>query len=249
MVSVLRIYKPDECSADGIPLDWDRCRACAPARDLVALAAAEGMYDLVPVHQSSAAACSVCDSHGSLKAAVLAELTRCICDGESGRLNPGCPRTKGDVPRCESCSHQMSEGTWEGRKPADDLLGDEGLFERMADLLRRRIEPAGGPFHYSACDSLCDHGEPFRYRVEDNDWDYVTTTGSPVRGVRVAGEMVAARGEVEASWRSVDIRVGMVAKRTLGDRFDPGKVLQVRPFDLTRENVSVLCLRCWAAPI
>lgn len=53
---------------------------------------------------------------------------------------------------------------------------------------------------------------------------------------------------IEASWRPVDIRVGMVAKRTFGDRFEPGELLQVRPFDLTRENVSVLCLRCWAGP-
>lgn len=52
----------------------------------------------------------------------------------------------------------------------------------------------------------------------------------------------------DVSWRPVDIRVGMVAKCTLGDRFDAGKVLQVRPFDLTRENVALLCLRCWATP-
>lgn len=51
---------------------------------------------------------------------------------------------------------------------------------------------------------------------------------------------------VEASWRSVEVRRGMVGRRGLGDRFDPMNVFHVRPWDLRPENLAVLCLRCWA---
>jgi hypothetical protein len=49
---------------------------------------------------------------------------------------------------------------------------------------------------------------------------------------------------VEASWRAVDVRVGMMAKRA---GLDPAACpLVARPFDLRRENVAILCLRCYA---
>jgi hypothetical protein len=51
---ILRIYDPIECDEQGVPLDWERCRACGGELRIRAV-------------------CSVCAGAGSLKAAALAE--------------------------------------------------------------------------------------------------------------------------------------------------------------------------------
>jgi hypothetical protein len=67
--SALRIYDPAECSDDGKPLDWDRCRNCGGE-------GRKGLWragSIVRVEDGVASAtCAVCGGHGSLKAAALA---------------------------------------------------------------------------------------------------------------------------------------------------------------------------------
>lgn len=229
-MSVLRIYRPDECSADGIPLDWNRCRGLDELDG--------GMGSLHEAMRQRGEDCPSCGGHESLKAAVLAELigTRRyrVYDSYHGEFMDISEPVENPIARCSSCSHKMSEGTWEDPSAAGSLSTVETRARGERLIMRgeepRAIDAPGttASLHYSACDLLCKHGGP------DGE---------------TAGRWAEWHPEsVFASWRPVDIRVGMVAKRTLGDRFDPGNVLQVRPFDLTRENVSVMCLRCWAAP-
>jgi hypothetical protein len=137
-------------------------------------------------------------------------------------------RFRGSVPipeaeighRCESCSHPMSEGTWEDG-PRREWTAED------ADLAELAGVPSGsGPrVHYSPCDEGCDHGGPARLRLEqrgEKGW-------IPVTDQRPGDALLLDRVDaVEASWRSVDIR-------TLG-----------WPHDLRPEKLAVLCLRCFA---
>lgn len=86
---LLRIYEPAECDAHGVPLGWDRCRAC-------------GGPDAV-------GGCDDCAGHGSLRVAVLATLSEAHANSYArtfGWSEPDPPF----VLRCQGCGHPTSEG-------------------------------------------------------------------------------------------------------------------------------------------
>jgi hypothetical protein len=234
MTELLRICDPAECDERGVPLDWERCRACG----------GKGLN----MSQHAASDCAKCGGHGSLKAAALAALKAHVW--KRGGQHPEDP-----VTRCEGCGHPMSDGTWVNPPAAGldrgPLLDDEGI----RGLLTQPYSEHGfhgwaerrGAVHWSRCDEQCDHGSMGRIRDTqrgENGGQWLERAFNPeprAHGGVVAG--VRQGYEVEASWRSVDVRVGMVARRAGLTTMNP---LIVRPFDLRPKNVAVLCLRCWA---
>lgn len=212
-MSILRVYDPPECDERGVPLDWERC-GCNDSRPV------SGMVRV----------CAVCDDHGSLKAAALAERWERYCRERApaeGFVVFLRAMLNGPV-RCESCSHPMSEGTWEnpvrpdsGLSVLDDIAMRELLARPFGDGFHAWAERQGVA-HYSPCDEGCSHGGPGRVHL-----------GRPAAARLVNDLPMAPRdataGRIEASWRPVDVR-------TLG-----------WPHDLRPEKLAVLCLRCWAA--
>ncbi len=222
-MSILRAYDPPECDGRGVPLDWERCRACEAARNLANFAAAEAMCDLADVHRRACATCATCGGYGSLKAAVLAS--------RLARFRGSVPIPEAEIGhRCENCGHPLSEGTWED-PPLAEWLGTFEARERGRKCILRGVEPkatAGGSQHYSPCDEGCRHSGPLRC---DSPSDLTTRwdTYLPVADTDVLRSVVGAGVKVEASWRPVDVRC-------LG-----------WPHDLRPERLAVLCLRCFAA--
>lgn len=226
-MSILRVYDPSECDAAGVPLDWERCRCQSFA-----------MTDDV--------SCQFCLDQGSLKAAALDhELRWQRSEHIYAQLHGEVLREVAFMGRCTSCSHPMSEGTWEdhSRVPhAGVLAGDEGLrrtWVRWAfEELRAGREPTrlddslpqsdGRVVHYSPCDEACTHGGPIRWKATWADEPHTWMPEGPLEAVPT-GKGVANGTTIEASWRPIDIR-------TLG-----------WPHDLRPEKLAVLCLRCFAA--
>lgn len=234
MSDLLRVYDPTECGIDGAPLDWERCRSCAGKGYTVDM-----RIPRVGPRSALPEGCPACAERGSLKVAALWEY------GGYGPTKIMQIRLPDDhVFRCEGCGHPMSEGTWE-----DDGSGILTAADRLrsaAESLRARCEPVSKFVHYSPCDEGCRHGGPQRIENEvEKRWDMTPTTNEDL--LRAARASAFSYGwAVEASWRSVEVRRGMVGRRGLGDRFDPMNVFHVRPWDLRPENLAVLCLRCWA---
>lgn len=227
--TILRIYDPVECDANGVPLDYERCRACCGV----------GM-----VFERT---CDVCDGHGSLKAAALAYLTTtcgareesvgAVCnrrphddrwhgeirDGETwagwggGEPNP----QRQEPARCDGCGHPMNEGTWEHGHLWQHAF--DGPLRWLRGEFSDDAEPPGPSVHWSPCDEGCRHGGPMRVGDPPSPYD-------PYADTLTAGRAVAAwpRRRAEASWRPVDVR-------PLG-----------WPHDLRPERLAVLCLRCLA---
>ena len=248
--AVLRFYKMAECDEHGVPLDWDRCRACGGtgwrggAESLVTTGEGAVVGHMVPAdaaEPTDADVCGTCKGHGSLKAAALVFRLR----DRYEPIRPVSSVAEGEYPplreraRCEGCGHPMNDGTWDGvpeRYPAAQLAAIlDGALTDLCD----GFEPAATTtaVHFSPCDEGCRHGGPVRCagrrlhllveRLEPEGWTYVETTRFP------AGAMAKAvgwdtGGRVEASWRQVDVRP-----------LD-------WPHDLRPESVAVLCLRCWA---
>lgn len=251
---VLRIYDPAECDPRGVPLDWERCRACSGT-------------GRTPSHLDlpREGECWTCDGHGSLKAAALEYALRPQGDEEVARrigefdhdalpadttaavdqILADAKRTQMVAaearaavmaqPRCDDCGHPMSEGTWEPRSPQwepregiIDGVGTEAwalAHLRNGDDPPREILGSAAGTHYSPCDDGCSHGG--HALVRDGGSSYMALTST--------AEDHAAQRQDEpdtpllASWRPVDVR-------TLG-----------WPHDLRPEKLAVLCLRCWAA--
>ncbi len=65
-MSILRIYDPPECTAEGEPLDWERCRTCTDGRRPTP-ADQPGPPETI---------CDKCEGFGSLRAAALASRLR-----------------------------------------------------------------------------------------------------------------------------------------------------------------------------
>jgi hypothetical protein len=215
-MSILRVYDPSECDAAGVPLDWERCRLCRPTRELV------GDWP----------SCGMCGGHGALKAAALAaKLARLgrVAATETGRV--WVPAQDPLKPRCESCSHPMSEGTWEHMRVPVAVAPAvmKASVARATQALRGGDEPnPEATTHYSPCDEGCRHGGPLRCNTPSDltaEWD----THLLAADSDVLRSIVGAGVTVEASWCSVDVR-------TLG-----------WPHDLRTEKLAVLCLRCFAA--
>lgn len=224
-MDILRVYDPAECDAAGVPLDWERCRAC------------EGTGK--PVYTSShgrVGVCQRCDGHGSLKAAALWEY------GGYGPTKVMQIRLPDDhVFRCEGCGHPMSEGTWKADSsdlPSSvaSLSTPQAVLRAALRELREGVEPWKAwvktferrgaslpPVHYSPCDEGCSHGGPGRVFDGDGDvWPVLNV--SPTLNTTCVGVPLRR----EASWRSVDVR-------TFG-----------WPHDLRPEKLAVLCIRCYA---
>lgn len=184
--NVLRIYDPAECDEHGVPLDWERCRACggtkrAPAKP--------GMYD----RAISIDTCRTCDGHGSLKAAALAKLRVAQWD----RTTDPNARLEDHAIRCEDCGHPMSEGTWERIVPSDHPWAEPKTADARIALaeLRRGAEPHPPFVHYSPCDEGCRHGGPMQA-----NWAGVWDEWEP------EGAQKTCDAIYRASWRPVDIR-------------------------------------------
>lgn len=230
MLSVLRVYDPADCDATGVPLDWERCRTCNVDSDGT------------PIYPDGegGAGCPTCGGHGSLKAAALAERWR-----DLKRPTPDFP-----LPpvRCEGCGHPMSDGTWvnrDGREQSGDNpvhAAQKGVERRALIALRAGGEPDDRVMFWSPCDGGCRHQAPCRAMTTEG-WRPFDINYEAAVAVDTLGA-----GNVEASWRAVDVRVGMLAKRAGLDVTTAGPLV-VRPFDLRPENVAVLCLRCWAERI
>jgi hypothetical protein len=246
-VTVLREYKPHECDEQGVPLDWDECRACggtgidhtAHRRAMEALAEA---HEEDPIANSPATVrrptCEACGGHGSLKAAALADA--------HGR-QPG--TLHGQPPaRCEGCGHPMGDGTWErGAEYWHEALRRDlgvGSSRWAFEHLRRGNEPPSRTLqhrvgvHFSPCDEGCRHDGPGRHRLTDEDyltWKAIPDTAKARTGLGVGNY------EVEASWRQVDVRTGVPAPAN-----HPHPMIYTRPWNLRPENLALLCLRCWA---
>lgn len=237
---VLRFYAPHECDEHGVPLGWECCRTCGGSGEAkeVLTPAVDRRDPAFEVKYWSA--CPDCDSWGSLREAALAEK---MC-GPEWAVRAGGGDAEDTVPRCESCSHPMSEGTWEGEDHGDD-------FKR--DLLResasggRRVAERNGIVHFSPCDEGCTHGGPVQVQVEGSHWERIGPMEGELRSVRDLLAEERDSRSVRALWRPVEVRRGMVAKRGFGEAFDPSNVVHVRPWDLRPENLAVLCLRCWAS--
>lgn len=253
--STLRVYDPAECDEHGVPLDWERCRACggvgradlrngAERPEWVALVLPEVG---APVNGY----CGTCEGHGSLKAAALYRKF----DHQIIRANNTRPRGTPMVDRsvaprrCEGCGHPMSDGTWEGFwRPSEQAT--EWALVALHDGREPRIggfrsDPAdiGGArdvpvmTHWSPCDQGCRHAGPARnWSVEHAEAGETWVDPPPgfaKRGAMTTADVLAGfvRGttEVQASWRQVDVR-------TLG-----------WPHDLRPEKLAMLCLRCFAS--
>lgn len=225
---VLRIYDPAECSADGKPLDWERCRPCHGDGYLLFnyghTVEPDGSLGGRGMRSTP---CERCGGHGSLKAAALHHWRHTFSGplpsrpGETVVYDPPIMLPR-DV-RCEDCGHPMSDGTWEG---GDGTYPD--VFDYALTNIRSGQEPGVGVgIHYTSCDEGCRHGGPVRVHNPDQatdapHWSEVLDFETEVRHNVIAGM------SVEASWRPVDIR-------TLG-----------WPHDLRPERLAVLCLRCFA---
>lgn len=227
-MSIRRVYDPDECDEQGVPLDWERCRLCDGSGELRQMGTAHDGGEYRP--------CERCGGHGSLKAAALHEksLARFPSGAVGWVMLPVAPI------RCESCSHPMSEGTWDDPFAAANLgLGYVETRARGERLILRGEEPRAidapgttASLHYSPCDDGCRHdGDHVRWHVRGQGWieggritepigQHITRMGPPDD---ITGPM-----PIEASWRPVDIRC-------LG-----------WPHDLRPEKLAVLCLRCFA---
>jgi hypothetical protein len=239
-MSILRIYDTDECDeAGGVPLSWARCQLCRGGK-------------VVPEDDDSTLRavkpCPACEGHGSLRAAVLAELTTPsftidtygptyeMVDGE---MRQTAPARKADPPdptvRCAGCGHPMSVGTWEasdvGR--ASDFL--PAILRHAVTALRNGSDPSFNGWwnatHWSPCDDGCRHGtgdggEAVRWRFEGGEWQ--THEGLCGADPEWLADVRRSYDEMQVSWRAVDVR-------TLGWAHD------LRP-----ERLAVLCLRCWA---
>jgi hypothetical protein len=217
---VLSVVDPVACDEHGVPLDWERCRCLHEIPG--------GMGSLADALQQRDEVCPTCGGHGSLKAAALAELIGVGQDDATWR--------------CEVCKHPMGDGCWAPRPPGELAETIQGRFKVAAYALKHGREPNAGawpmsesPVHWSACDTECDHGGPLRARRDDG------CIWLPVDDFRALN----CGYDVQASWRPVDLRVGMRAKRAGMDVIGASPVV-LRPFDLTAENLAVLCLRCWA---
>lgn len=245
-MTVLRIYDPEECDAQGVPLDWEQCRACGgtgyrAGGEGVTVTYQRRIALLGSMHMTGEYPCLACDGHGSLKAAALfGRLEVLFSHGPVRFPSPAADKMRAECGRCEDCGHPMSDGTWEKhQRTASELRPAEEL--RVAERrLREGREPLGMMgVHYSRCDERCRHLNDEangllrvrRHLHPSGKWSHwITTTGS---SRRTAGEIVeSGRDEqYEASWRQVDVR-------TLG-----------WPHDLRPEKLAVLCLRCWAERI
>jgi hypothetical protein len=185
-MSVLRVYTPAECDADGVPLDWEQCRECDGVGWFPEEDAGGNQWRET---------CPVCEGHGSLKRAALDHWRHSVTIPVPYEGDP--PITIPREVRCEGCGHPMSDGTWEGRRPPIEAGYDAEGFARNA--LRRGDEPDFSPLgygvHYSACDEGCGHGGPvLRFNAYGRD------------GAASYDELPPIRDGFFASWRQVDVR-------------------------------------------
>ena len=218
---VLRLYGPGACDpVTGRPLDWRECRPCG----------ATGRFQ--PARGEPTVICDTCHGHRSLRRAVLVALYH--LNRDALKLMPG------DPLRCEDCRHPLGADVWEDDGHGDDRYSAE---DRHAYALQRLLDgcepdPGTAHIHYSACDERCEH-DCMAVRAS-GQWPICP---SPTD---TAGAFVREHADtmtLTASCRHVDVRVGVQAVELAG--FDPLNMLLVRYFDLRRENVAVLCARCW----
>jgi hypothetical protein len=228
---VLRVYDPAECDAAGVPLDWERCRPCGGRGSAPFFTNAETMS----IEQRP---CPTCGGHGSLRAAALAfraALARETRDHPDDHpnllLRSADALARGGAPtevRCEGCGHPMSDGTWGDRGNGEPLLPHEAAaqIEYALGELRAGDEPDMWErlTHWSPCDERCRHGGPVAERGDDGFGVLVESDVDFLGGHPLAATSL----KVWSSWRQVDVR-------TLGWAHD------LRP-----ENLTVLCLRCFA---
>lgn len=221
--SILRRYDLDECGADGVPLDWDRCRRCGGSGSRTVnyghTVNADGSLGGRGMRSTR---CKACAGYGSLRAAALASMM-----GTPYYFTALPPSGWGERrPRCGDCGHPMSEGTWEYLSGCDELTWTaHELFVGALDALIAGRQPELGPaVHYSPCNEGCRHGM-FRCRADSAPWFEAELSTAEMRTFLEQGV------DVDASWRHVDVRT------------------MSSPRDLRPENCAVLCLRCWAARV
>lgn len=226
-MNVNHIYVKEECDADGVPLDWDKCRNCkgtgeVPVLDSGTMPRPAGL----PLPTTS---CHRCDGCGNLKEAVLWGRVR-----YSGvySTSHGYERAEHDglmIPRCEDCNHSMSDGTWEGEAHPEpytlEWLQRELLGSAVWELRQGR-EPRFTSTYYSPCNELCKHDGPGQVLVEDSPNDAWQEFNDIKLPDALTGPGIKM---IEAAWRHVDVRF-----------------LQY-PNMLRQQDLVVLCTRCWAA--
>ena len=145
------------------------------------------------------------------------------------------PHPAHGVARCEDCNHLMGEGTWEGDINPHQTMPDKIAY--VIQCFRLGKEPALEiGVHYSRCDEKCRHGGHMRMHnigpsIPEDTWVEVEGAHPNDPPVDVQAH-VKFFDVVHASWRQVDVRVGEIGRKGLGERFDPTNVLHVRPWDL-----------------
>lgn len=239
---ILREYSPAECDNQGLPLDWFKCQWCRGSGSRL-----HRPQDGGGMHVNGPKTCPDCDGQGSLRAAALMALWKHDQkDTGSGICveGPSCPVLTHKA-RCEGCGHPMSDGEWEGLEVSEELV-----IANAEEKLELGSEPHRNGVHYSPCDERCRHQGP--------SWleDGTSTSAGRLKLRRLGvwkGTGEPYEGTIKASWRIVDIRVGMEVMNLFKagisvydvTEFNNLDVWHLRPWDLRRENVALLCLRCW----
>ena len=218
---VLRLYGPDVCdTVTGRPSDWLACRPCD----------ATGRFQ--PAGDTPGVVCDTCHGHRSLHRAMLVALYH--LNRDALKLMPG------DPLRCEDCRHPLGHDIWDDDGHGDDRYSPQDRHVYALQCLFDGLAPDPGTaqIHHSACDVQCEHDCMAVARERGNGRSARRRPTPPARSCASTASMT-----LTASSRHVDVRVGVWAILLPG--FDPLNMLLVRPFDVRRENVAVLCARCW----
>lgn len=191
-MSVLRVYDPAQCDAEGVPLDWECCQSCGGRGveygGIGMVNPAIGVGYVMDTEQP----CRVCVGHGSLRAAALHTRATVDADPRTSMILDFLATNQQLLVSCEDCQHPMSEGTWgSGRRPAPtELFAQRALVDALR-FLKGGNEPRR-PGFWSVCGEACAHGGHLREAGRPNS------------------EMVDGEGDLfevpEASWRHVDVR-------------------------------------------
>lgn len=251
-MSALRVYAPAECDAAGVPLDWERCRACEGSGLVGVIKAGQvARVSLVSGGMVVEPTCPTCDGHGSLKVAALHGVVTSAryrnpwweeFSPGSAPLYPADPVAAGDqigahASAIERAAEEMCRFLAEVPRcedchhPASDgtWVGLLPREEAIVGCLQDGLDPTEvlrpedpEATHWSPCDQHCTHGGPVRHRDDGEEW---TTTEGLARG---GSAILAKHVQTQASWRHVDLR-------TLS-----------WPHDLRPESLAVLCTRCFA---
>lgn len=263
--TVLRVYDPTECDERGVPLDWERCRACAGtgcarAREFGRIDTGDGPVYLTPPDAAAALAdpCGTCGGHGSLKAAVLAGLEeRLRRDWRERRFREREARGEtfdGDALPGDKVaaldqiqSHAVAMNRHRSEDDAAFVIRCEGCWHPMGEgtwdgVPERYPASQLAVILDGALTDLCDGFEPASTTtaVYFSPCDEECQHDGPVR----------AWTDLDKRWRQIADPATVADFRGWGAVEAAWRQVDVRtlgwPHDLRPEKLAVLCLRCWA---